>query len=89
MLKGGRVRQYRIMLPNRTTDEEVRLQRGQGEWFLNLIERAVPVHQPGGHRYPVYKEIRAGFPFGGPKGFDRWWQSASAHKARAVGLLLV
>ncbi len=85
----GKGEQYRIMLPNRTTDEEVRLQRGQGEWFLNLIERAVPVQQPGGHRYPVYKEIRAGFPFGGPKGFDRWWQSASAHKARAVGLLLV
>ena len=81
--------QYKIILPNRTTDEEVRLKRGQGEWFLNLIERAVPVHQAGGHRYPIYKEVRAGFPFGGPKGFDKWWQSASAHKARAVGLLLV
>ena len=85
----GKGEQYRIMLPNRTTDEEVRLKRGQGEWFLNLIERAVPVHQPEGHRYPIYKEVRAGFPFGGPKGFDKWWQSASAHKARAVGLLLV
>ena len=85
----GKGEQYRIMLPNRTTDEEVRLKRGQGEWFLNLIERAVPVHQPGGHRYPIYKEVRAGFPFGGPKGFDKWWQSVSAHKARAIGLLLV
>ncbi|MDH3503028.1 MAG: radical SAM protein [Nitrospirota bacterium] len=84
----GKGEQYRIMLSNRTTDEEVRLQQGQGEWFLNLIERAVPVHQPGGHRYPIYKEVRAGFPFGGPKGFDKWWQSASAHKARVVGLLL-
>jgi radical SAM superfamily enzyme YgiQ (UPF0313 family) len=85
----GKGDQYRIMLPNRTTDEEIRLKRGQGEWFLNLIERAVPVRQPGGHRYPIYKEVRAGFPFGGPKGFDRWWQSASAQKARAIGLLLV
>ncbi|MBA3966875.1 MAG: radical SAM protein [Nitrospirales bacterium] len=85
----GNGEQYRIMLPNRTTDEEVRLKRGQGEWLLNLIERAVPVHQSGGHRYPIYKEVRAGFPFGGPKGFDKWWQSASAQKARAVGLLLV
>jgi len=47
----------------------VRLKRGQGEWFLNLINRATPVHQPGGHRYPVFKEVRAGFLFGGPKGF--------------------
>ncbi|WNM56711.1 B12-binding domain-containing radical SAM protein [Candidatus Nitrospira allomarina] len=85
----GNGEQYKIILPNRTTDEEVRLKRGQGEWFLNLIERAVPVHQAGGHRYPIYKEVRAGFPFGGPKGFDKWWQSASAHKARTVGLLLV
>lgn len=85
----GKGEQYRIMLPNRTIDEEVRLKRGQGEWFLNLIERAIPVHQPGGHRYPIFKEVRAGFPFGGPKGFDKWWQSASAQKARAVGLLLV
>jgi hypothetical protein len=85
----GKGELYRIMLPNRTTDEEVRLKRGQGEWFLNLIDRAVPVHQLGGHRYPIYKEVRAGFPFGGPKGFDKWWQSASAHKARAIGLLLV
>ncbi|MEJ2231646.1 MAG: radical SAM protein [Nitrospirales bacterium] len=85
----GKGEQYRIMLPNRTTDEEVRLKRGQGEWFLNLLERAMPVHQPGGHRYPIYKEVRAGFPFGGPKGFDKWWQSVSAQKARAIGLLLV
>jgi hypothetical protein len=85
----GKGDQYRIILPNRTMDEEVRLKRGQAEWFLNLIERATPVHQPGGHRYPVFKEVRAGFPFGGPKGFDKWWQSASVRKAKAVGLLLV
>jgi radical SAM superfamily enzyme YgiQ (UPF0313 family) len=85
----GKGQQYRIILPNRTTDEEVRLKQGQGEWFLNLIERASPVQQAGGHRYPIYKEVRAGFPFGGPRGFDKWWQSASAQKARAVGLLLV
>jgi hypothetical protein len=81
--------QYRIMLPNRTMDQEVRLKQGHAEWFLNLIGRAMPVHQPGGHRYPVFKEVRAGFPFGGPQGFDRWCRSVSARKARAVGLLLV
>ncbi len=85
----GKGEHYRIILPNRTKDEEVRLKRGQAEWFLNLIERATPVHQPGGHRYPVFKEVRAGFPFGGPKGFDKWWQSASAQKAKVIGLLLV
>lgn len=85
----GKGKHYRIILPNRTLDEEVRLNQGQAMWFLNLIERATPVHQPGGHRYPVFKEVRAGFPFGGPKGFDKWWQSSSAHKAKAVGLLLV
>ena len=85
----GKGEHYRIILPNRTMDEEVRLKRGQAEWFLNLLERATPVHQPGGHRYPVFKEVRAGFPFGGPKGFDKWWQSASAQKAKAIGLLLV
>ncbi len=85
----GKGEQYRIMLPNRTMDHEVRLKRGQAEWLLNLIGRAMPVEQPGGHRYPVFKEVRAGFPFGGPKGFDKWWQSVSAQKARDVGLLLV
>jgi hypothetical protein len=85
----GKGEQYRMILPNRTMDEEVRLKRGQAEWFLNLINRATPVHQPGGHRYPVFKEVRAGFLFGGPKGFDKWWKSASAQKARTVGLLLV
>jgi hypothetical protein len=85
----GKGEQYRIILPNRTMDEEVRLKRGQAEWFLNLLERATPVHESDGHRYPVFKQVRAGFPFGGPKGFDKWWQSASAQKAKAVGLLLV
>jgi radical SAM superfamily enzyme YgiQ (UPF0313 family) len=85
----GKGKHYRIILPNRNLDEEVRLNQGQAMWFLNLIERATPVHQPGGHRYPVFKEVRAGFPFGGPKGFDKWWQSSSAHKAKDVGLLLV
>ncbi len=85
----GKGEQYRIMLPNRTMDQEVRLKRGEAEWLLNLISRAMPVDQPGGHRYPIFKEVRAGFPFGGPKGFDKWWQSVSAQKARAVGLLLV
>lgn len=80
---------YHIVLPNRTMDEEVKLKRGQAAWFLNLIERATPHDQPGGHRYPMFKEIRAGFPFDGPKGFDKWWRSSSAQKARAVGLLLV
>ena len=85
----GKSEQYRIILPNRTMDEEVRLKQGQAEWFLNLIERATPVHQPEGRRYPVFKEVRAGYPFGGPKGFDSWWQSASAKKTKAIGLLLV
>ena len=85
----GKGEQYRIMLPNRTMDQEVRLKRGQAEWLLNLIGRAMPIEQPGGHRYPVFKEVRAGFPFGGPKGFDKWWHSVSAQKARVVGLLLV
>ncbi len=85
----GRSEQCRIILPNRTMDVEVRLKPGQAEWFLNLIERATPVHQLEGHRYPVFKEVRAGFLFGGPKGFDKWWKSVSAQKARTVGLLLV
>ena len=85
----GKGQQYRIILPNRTMDEEVKLKQGQAMWFLNLIERATPVQQAGGHRYPVFKEVRAGFPFGGPKGFDKWWQSVSAQKAKSVGLLLV
>ncbi len=80
---------YHIVLPNRTMDEEVRLKRGQAEWFLNLIERATPRCEPGGHRYPILKEVRAGFPFNGPQGFEKWWCSSTAQKARAVGLLLV
>ncbi len=80
---------YRIILSNRTSDEEIRLQQGQAEWLLNLLARATPVDQSSGHRYPVFKEVRAGFPFGGPRGFDKWWSSTSAQKSRSVGLLLV
>ncbi len=85
----GKGEQTRMILSNRTMDEELRLKRGHAEWFLNVLERATPVHHPEGHRYPVFKEIRAGYPFGGPKGFDNWWKSAQAQKARTVGLLLV
>ncbi len=86
----GKSEQYRIILPNRIMDEEVRLKRGVAEWFLNLIQRATPVYEEaGGHRYPVVKDVRAGFPFGGPKAFDVWWQSSAAQKAKAIGLLLV
>jgi len=88
-MEQGKGERYRIVLPNRILDEEVQFKREQAEWFLHLIEEATPVHQPEGHRYPVFKEVRADFPFGGPKGFDSWWRSASAQKARSVGLLLV
>ena len=85
----GKGEHYRLILPNRTRDEDVRLKRGLAEWFLNLIERATPIQQSGGHRYPVFKEVRAGFPFGGPGGFDKWCQSVPMQKAKAIGLLLV
>ena len=88
-MERGKGEHYRIVLPNRILDEEVQFKREQAEWFLHLIERATPVHQPEGHRYPVFKEVRAGFLFGGPKEFDKWWKSVSAQKARTVGLLLV
>ena len=85
----GRDGQCRLILSNRTMDEEVELRRGQAEWLVNLIQRATPVQEETGHRYPILKEVRAGFPFGGPKDFDRWWDSTMAYQAKKVGLLLV
>ncbi len=79
----------RIVLSNRVQDEDMQMKRGRTEWFLNLLQRATPTHSTSGHRYPVFKEVRAGYPFGGPKGFDQWWKSPSAIKAKEIGLLLI
>lgn len=89
VIERGRGDHDHLIVPNRTTDESVRLKPEQAEWLLNLIEEATPVAHPGGHRYPMYKEVRDGYPFGGADGFDRWWQTAAAKKIRAVGLLSV
>ncbi len=88
-VENGKGVQCRIFLSNRIQDKQIRLQRGQAMWFLNLLQRATPQYDHEGHRYPVFKEVRAGYPFGGPKGFDRWWKSTSATKAKEIGLLLI
>jgi radical SAM superfamily enzyme YgiQ (UPF0313 family) len=89
VIERGRGDYDHMIVPNRTMDESVRLKSEQAEWLLNLIKAATPVAHPGGHRYPMFKEARAGYPFGGEDGFDRWWQTAAAKKVRAVGLLAI
>ena len=79
----------RIILPNRVEDAEVRMPPDRAAWLLELIETATPVRGKRGGEYPLLKDVRARYPFGGARGFDAMLRSQSWRQARAVGLLLV
>ncbi len=79
----------RLILPNRVEDAEVSLPAVNAEWLLTLIRTATPMRTKCGEGYPLLRDVRARFPFGGPSAFDAMLQSAAWRKARAIGLLLV
>jgi hypothetical protein len=84
---GGK--QRRVILPNQTTDVTVTLPQEKSAWLLELIQRATPVRAKKGEGYPSFQEVRAGYPFGGSKGFDGLLKTDRWRKVRAAGLLLV
>lgn len=79
----------RLILPNRVEDAEVRLSPGKAEWLATLIRTATPARTKRGEGYPLLRDVRARFPFGGPRAFDAMPHSVAWQKARTVGLLLV
>ena len=79
----------RLILPNRTTDAEVRLTHPHAEWLLNLIDKSTPVTGKDDSGYPQFKTVRSEFPFGGPDSFDMIMNSPGLRTARSIGLLLV
>ncbi len=79
----------RLMLPNPVEDAEVRLSPDKAEWLLTLIRTATPARAKHGQRYPLLRDVRARFPFGGSRVFDALLRSAAWQKARTVDLLLV
>lgn len=83
---GGR---GRLILPNRVEDAEISLSAVHAEWLLTLIQSATPACTKRGKGYPLLRDVRARFPFGGPRGFDAMLRSAAWQKARAIGLLLI
>lgn len=78
--------QCRVILPSRNDDADVRMSAEQAAWVTGLIRSATP-HR--GARYPVFKDVRAQYPAGGPRGFDSMLRAVAWKQARAAGLLLV
>src|SRR5574341_9187 len=83
---GGK--QSRVILPNRTTDVTITLPQEKSAWLLELIHRATPIREKAGEGYPSFQEVRAGYPFGGSKGFEGLLKSDRWRRVRAAGLLL-
>lgn len=79
----------RVVLPNRQEDRVVRLPLNQAGWLTSVIREATPDRQKHGAGYPLLRDIRERYPFGGPGRFDRFWRSATWGTVRAAGLLTV
>jgi hypothetical protein len=79
----------RVILPTRVEDVEVRMPPDKADWLVGLIRTATPARDKRGEGYPALKEVRARYPFGGPRGFDALLRSQPWRQARTAGLLLV
>ena len=79
----------RVILPNRTTDTEVRLSQDQASWLMDLIRAATPMSDKKGNGYPSLQQVREQYPFGRMSGFDQFVSSGTWCKVRNAGLLLV
>jgi hypothetical protein len=79
----------RVILPTRVEDVEVRMTPDKADWLVGLIRTATPARDKRGEGYPALKEVRARYPFGGPRGFDALLRSQPWRRARTAGLLLV
>ncbi|TAL10647.1 MAG: radical SAM protein [Nitrospirae bacterium] len=79
----------RVILPTRVKDVQARMAPEKADWLVELIRTATPARDRRPAGYPSLKEVRAGYPFGGTRGFDALLRSQSWRHARAAGLLLV
>lgn len=89
VVESGRVGSCRVVLPNRTEDAELRLASEKAAWLLDLIRAAAPTREKHGKGYPLLQDVRARYPFGGPRAFDAMLRSSMWKRSRAIGLLLV
>jgi hypothetical protein len=79
----------RVILPNRTLDQELRLNADKAGWLLPLIAAATPERAKHAQDYPLLRDVRKGFPFGGERGFDAMLKTAQWNRIKRAGLLLV
>jgi len=79
----------RVILPNRTEDSQLLLPVDRAVWLTGLLRSATPTRDKRGEGYPLLKDVRARYPYGGARGFDAMLRSAAWRKARGAGLLLV
>jgi len=79
----------RVILPNRAEDVDVRMAPDKADWLVTLIKAATPMRDRHSVGYPALKEVRARYPWSGPRGFDTLVRSQPWRHARAAGLLLV
>lgn len=80
---------WRVILPGRVEDVELRLQPPRARWLLDLVAAATPTRERSRAGYPLLREVREARSLGGRRGFDALLRSTMWAKARAAGLLLV
>jgi hypothetical protein len=78
-----------LILPGLTDDVGLRLSSEKAIWLVDLIHAATPRREKHGEGYPILKEVRVDYSFGGSRGFDALLQSVAWKKTRRIGLLLV
>ncbi|MEW6542763.1 MAG: radical SAM protein [Nitrospirota bacterium] len=79
----------RAILPSRTEDVVLTLPPDKAAWLVELIREATPQHGKRGEGYPWLRDVRAAYPLGGPRAFDRLLRTDAWDQARRAGLLLV
>ena len=78
-----------VIRPSRTEDVALRMDAERAAWLVKLIRAATPARNKQSDGYPSFKDVRAVYPLGGGRAFDRLLRSAAWRRARAIGLLLV
>jgi radical SAM superfamily enzyme YgiQ (UPF0313 family) len=88
MIEGDR-ESCRLIVPNRTDDIVLRMRREKADWFVNLLEAAMPGREKQGGRYPTLKDVQASYPHSQAEAFNNLSRSTAWRKMREAGLLLV
>lgn len=89
VLEAGKGPTVRVILPTRTEDITVRLDRDHAVWLLDLLEAATPTDAPDRLGYPHLTELREQFPQRSAQPFDVFRKGPAWKKVRQAGLLFV